>query len=76
MRRHERRHRPVGKEHISGWELGAQASVAAKAGKAGTSFQGALPISSGVCVYQLKETGLALELSATGTKYHKDDELN
>ena len=60
----------------SGWELGGQASAAAKAGEKGAAFQGAMPVSPGVWLYQLTETGLALELTAKGTKYYKDDELN
>ena len=60
----------------SGWELGAQASAAAKAGDKGAAFQGAVPISQGVWLYQLTETGVALELTAKGTKYYKDDDLN
>jgi lipid-binding SYLF domain-containing protein len=60
----------------SGWELGAQTSVAAKSGDKGGSIQGALPIAAGVWLYQLTEAGLALELTAKGTKYYKDDDLN
>ncbi len=60
----------------SGWELGGQTSVAAKAGEKGASVQGAIPVSPGVWVYQLTETGVALELTAKGTKYYKDDHLN
>ena len=60
----------------SGWELGGQTSVAAKAGEKGAAFQGAMPIAPGVWVYQLTETGVALELTAKGTKYYKDDDLN
>ena len=60
----------------SGWELGGQTSVAAKAGEKGAALQGALPVSPGVWVYQLTETGLALELTAKGTKYYKNDDLN
>jgi lipid-binding SYLF domain-containing protein len=60
----------------SGWELGGQASAAAKAGETGAAFQGALSISPGVWLYQLTETGLALELTAKGTKYYKDGDLN
>ena len=60
----------------SGWELGGQTSVAAKAGEKGGSLQGAMPVSPGVWLYQLTETGLALELTAKGTKYSKDDDLN
>ena len=60
----------------SGWELGGQTSVAAKAGEKGAALQGAMPVSPGVWVYQLTETGLALELTAKGTKYYKNDDLN
>ncbi len=60
----------------SGWELGGQASAAAKAGDTGLAYQGALEISSGVYLYQLTDAGLALELTAKGTKYYKDNDLN
>jgi len=60
----------------SGWELGGQTSVAAKAGDTGAAVQGAIPVSPGVWVYQLTDTGVALELTAKGTKYYKDDDLN
>jgi lipid-binding SYLF domain-containing protein len=60
----------------SGWELGGQTSVAAKAGEKGASLQGAMAISPGVWLYQLTDAGLALELTAKGTKYYKDDDLN
>jgi lipid-binding SYLF domain-containing protein len=60
----------------SGRELGAQTSVAAKAGDKGAAFQGAMAVSPGVWLYQLTDTGLALELTAKGTKYYKDDDLN
>ena len=60
----------------SGWELGGQTSVAAKAGEKGASLQGALAIAPGVWLYQLTDKGLALELTAKGTKYSKDDDLN
>ena len=60
----------------SGWELGGQASAAAKAGEKGAAFQDALAIAPGVWLYQLTDKGLALELTAKGTKYYKDDDLN
>ena len=60
----------------SGWELGGQASAAAKAGEKGAAFQGALAIAPGVWLYQLTDKGVALELTAKGTKYYKDDDLN
>ena len=60
----------------SGWELGGQTSAAAKAGGKGGSFQGAMAVAPGVWLYQLTEAGLALELTAKGTKYYKDEDLN
>lgn len=60
----------------SGWELGGQTTIAAKAGGKGDAFAGAMSISPGVWLYQLTDDGLALELTAKGTKYYKDDKLN
>ena len=60
----------------SGWELGTQATAAAKLGDQGAWAAGAMAISPGVWLYQLTDDGLALELTAKGTKYYKDDELN
>jgi len=60
----------------SGWELGTQATAAAQTSGKGVAAAGALPVSEGVWLYQLTDDGLALELTAKGTKYYKDDELN
>lgn len=60
----------------SGWEFGAQATAAAKAGDKGTAYQGAVAVAPGVWLYQLTGDGLALELTAKGTKYYKDGDLN
>jgi lipid-binding SYLF domain-containing protein len=60
----------------SGWELGGQTSVAAKAGEKGAAFQDAMAVAPGVWLYQLTDKGVALELTAKGTKYSKDDDLN
>jgi len=60
----------------SGWEFGGQTTAAAKSGGGGGAYQGATSVSSGVWMYQLTEKGLALELTAKGTKYFKDDDLN
>ena len=61
----------------SGWEFGGQADAAAKAGEGkGASTAGAISISEGVWLYQLTDKGVALELTAKGTKYYKDDDLN
>jgi len=60
----------------SGWEFGAQATAAAKAGDQGAAYQGAVSVAPGVWLYQLTDDGLALELTAKGTKYYKDGDLN
>ena len=60
----------------SGWEFGDQATAAAKAGDTGGAMSGAMSVADGVWMYQLTDSGLAVELSATGTKYYKDDSLN
>ncbi len=60
----------------SGWEFGGQATAAAKAGDKGGAYQGAVAVSPGVWPYQLTDKGLALELTAKGTKYYKDSDLN
>jgi len=59
-----------------GWTFGGQATAAAKANDQGGSLQGAMSVAPGVWLYQLTDTGLALELTAKGTKYYKDDGLN
>jgi lipid-binding SYLF domain-containing protein len=61
----------------AGWELGAQSTASGKASGTGAEvFAGAVSITAGVWLYQLTDDGLALELTAKGTKYYKDDDLN
>lgn len=60
----------------SGWEFGGQTSAAAQLGGQGAAYDGATSVSPGVWMYQLTDNGLALDLTAKGTKYYKDDELN
>ena len=60
----------------SGWEIGGQATAAAQASGQGAALAGAMSVSPGVWLYQLTDDGLALELTAKGTKYYKDDNLN
>lgn len=69
-------HKDVTKFVNSGWEFGGQTSAAAKLGDEGGAFAGAMSISPGIWLYQLTDDGLALELTAKGTKYYKDDDLN
>ena len=59
----------------SGWELGAHADAAAKAGKKGAAIAGEVLL-DGVTVYQMTESGLALQATLKGTKYWQDTELN
>ena len=60
----------------SGVTIGGQTSIAAKAGDKGAAFAGAMVVKPGVWVYQLTDKGVALELTAKGTKYYKDSDLN
>jgi len=60
----------------SGWELSGQGTAAAQVAGEGASLAGAISVSPGVWLYQLTDDGLALELTAKGTKYHKDREFS
>lgn len=60
----------------SGWDFGAHADAAAKAGESGGELSGEGDIRSGIDVYSMTESGLALQATVTGTKYWKDDKLN
>ncbi len=59
----------------SGWEFGAHADAAAKARDKGAAAGGEV-LADGITIYQITETGLALQATVKGTKYWKDDELN
>ncbi len=59
-----------------GLDFSGQADAAAKAGAKGGAVTGAEDVRPGVRVYQLTETGLALQLTLQGTKYWKDSYLN
>ena len=69
-------HKDVSEFVTSGWEFGGQTTAAAKAGDEGGAFAGAISISPGIWLYQMTDTGLALEATVKGTKYYKDDALN
>ena len=60
----------------NGWDASAQADAAAKAGDQGGAYGGAIDIAPGIKLYQITETGLAIQATIQGTKYWKDDELN
>lgn len=59
----------------SGWQFGGHADAAAKASEKGAAVGGELLLDS-VTVYQMTESGLALQATLKGTKYWKDSELN
>ncbi len=58
-----------------GWAFGAQADVAAKASDIGAALGGEVTVDN-ITIYQLTESGLALQATVKGTKYWKDDSLN
>jgi len=60
----------------SGWDFGAHADAAAKAGESGGELSGEGDIISGIEVFSMTESGLALQATVAGTKYWKDDTLN
>jgi len=60
----------------SGWDFGAHADAAAKAGETGGELSEEGDIISGIEVYSMTESGLALQATVAGTKYWKDDKLN
>ena len=59
----------------SGWEFGGHADAAAKASDKGGAVGGEMLIDN-ITIYQLTESGLALQATIKGTKYWKDDALN
>jgi len=59
----------------NGWEVGAHADAAVKAGDEGGAVGGEILL-DGVTIYQLTENGLALQATVKGTRYWKDSELN
>jgi lipid-binding SYLF domain-containing protein len=58
-----------------GWSLGGQADAAAKAGDLGGAVGGE-GIVNNVTVYQITESGLALQATIKGTKFWPDGSLN
>ena len=59
----------------SGWQFGAHADAAAKASDKGGAVSGEVLLDN-ITIYQLTETGLALQATIKGTKYWKDSDLN
>ena len=60
----------------SGWEFGAHADAAAKAGDKGAEGSVEGDVHSNIEVFSMTEAGLALQATVAGTKYWKDDSLN
>lgn len=59
----------------NGWAFGAQADAAVKAGDKGAAVAGEVTVDN-ITIYQLTQSGLALQATLKGTKYWKDDSLN
>ncbi|WP_185233501.1 hypothetical protein [Teredinibacter franksiae] len=58
-----------------GWVFGGQADAAAKASDKGAAVGGEAVV-NGITIYQLTESGLALQATVKGTKFWKSTELN
>ena len=59
----------------TGWQFGGHADAAAKAGDKGAAVS-AEGFIDGIKVYQLTESGIALQATVKGTKYWRDDSLH
>ena len=59
-----------------GWQGGAQGDAALKAEDKGGAIATAIDVAPGIRLYQLTESGIALQATVQGTKYWKDDDLN
>ena len=60
----------------SGWEFGAHADAAAKAGPSGGELSGQGALGAGIEAYSMTESGLALQATIAGTKYWQNAALN
>jgi lipid-binding SYLF domain-containing protein len=63
----------------SGWQFGGEADATAKAGEkgGGASQEGAADTGANLFkIYQMTDTGVALQATVAGTKYWKDKDLN
>jgi len=63
----------------SGWQFGGEADAAAKAGEKGAAASKEAAADTGANVfeiYQMTDTGVALQATVAGTKYWKDKDLN
>ena len=60
----------------SGWQFGAEADAAAKGSDSGKAVSSGVEVAPGLRVYQLTESGLALQATVHGTKFWRDDFVN
>ena len=63
----------------SGWQFGGEADATAKAGEKGGAAAKEAGVDTGANVfeiYQMTDTGVALQATVAGTKYWKDKDLN
>jgi lipid-binding SYLF domain-containing protein len=60
----------------NGWDFSGEADAAAKSDEKGGAAATAGNVSSGVEVFQITKSGLALQATLNGTKYWKDSDLN
>ena len=68
-------HNTMNKFIESGWEFGGHADAAAKASDKGAAVGGEILLDN-ITIYQITESGLALQATIKGTKYWKDEALN
>ena len=65
-------------ENHSHWQFLSRfdGAFAAETGEERGAMAGAVAVSDGVWMFQVTGKGLAVEISGTGTKYYKVDDLN
>ena len=61
---------------VEGWQATAQTDATAVSGDKGDSINYEIEIAPDVKLYQITETGLALQATLQGTKYFIDEDLN
>jgi lipid-binding SYLF domain-containing protein len=59
-----------------GWQATAQTDAAVVAGDRGDAVNYEIELAPGVKLYQITESGLALQATLQGTRYLVDDDLN
>ena len=60
----------------SGWDFSAQADANAESGSEGDGAETAMTAMPGTKIYQLTESGVALQATVQGTKFWVDEDLN